>query len=432
MASLTSVLNLIKEKDSSERRSAQAVTPTKAQPAFNDYSLGTAPAGGLDTIKKYYGTLGQQGQRSEQRRLEQAGLSNIIDETNRTNSRNFGLKREEGRGANRDLIVKQSLLDEALAKIQNYIEPTEGTPEVPYQAAVPEVRRPAIPATEGTPEVLIPGINAPLATTLYGGKNPFGWLKYGMDGEYATVTQPQLTNDFASEYPDLSYGTYSGLRGGSSENPTTYTITPDILTDIFGKNQQLSKLGILGGTNLGGATVDPLIILRMLQQGYLTPEQINNHISGVKTYRGDNLSSYESQALKNLADLQSINSTDFFTESKIPAVSGTPVEPEYFVPGTEEIPYQPAVPGLPGSPYSLEDQEKLAYGDPLLGTSGLQGQVGGLNDILGKLSEKYKPIDKQFDFSRFNLTDPLQSPGRPEENFLRRNLKGAVVTPKAK
>lgn len=357
MASLTSVLNLIKEKDSSETRAAQAVTPTKAQPEFKDYSLGTTPAGGLDTIKKYYGTLGQQGQKSEQRRLEQAGLSNIVDETNRTNSRNFALKREQSRGPTTDLILKQSLLDEALAKIQNYIKPEEGTPEVLYQEAVPELRT----AAEG----------------------------YTND-PYETFLSLQLPDRYRTKQDQLTQAAAEGLFLPDRQSLFQHTFQAE------GENPE--------------TTVDFSPLQRLNQQITVNEQQLSNY---------QNLADQEFAA-PYISDYQQLIRL-------LNEVKNTPyqLQPNAVVrPAIPEVPFQPAIPGLPGSPYSLSDVEKEA--------EGYQGQLGGLNDILGNIADKYKPIEKQFDFSRFNLTDPLQSPGRPEENFLRRNLKGAVVSPKAK
>ena len=227
--------------------------------------------------------------------------------------------------------------------------------------------------------------------------------------------------------------------------PTALPLTSGILNDY------------LQGSGFGSSYNDALLGSAGLKYNLLSPEQLQSKLAETQalydkattyteepTYNPDGSlfstmindpatakntqsASLFGTALYNLQNLLS-NQMDFnaiFDYTPIAATEGTSEIPGSIItPGTPSTPYQPGTPGLPGSPYSLSDVQSEA--------SDLSGQLGGLNDILANISDKYKPIDSSFYYNRFNLTDPLQSPGRPEENFLRRNLQGAVVTPKVK
>lgn len=374
MASLTSVMNYIDGKNKTSRDESQALPTGKPQTVPTDYALGTTPQGGLDVIKNYYGILGQQGQATEERRLKQTTLDNIGTSIRKQNDRNFGLRREEGRGPERDKITKQSLLDEALGKIQSYIAPQAGTPETPYQPAVPEVRGPGTPGSRTVQN------NADFKTLLdsyiTAGLIPTNAYNY-TDENIRQTALKQQTDRIASLNQKLGLQDYS-----SQINP-------------------LLQQGVDESTVPEGLTYTPGEYFA--QQTFYDPN-VNNerNVNKISSYLSD----------------KGINFPDNFYD--VTAGQPGPV----ITPGTPEVPYQPGTPGLPGSPYNLSDVQSEA--------SQLQNQLGGLDNILANLDNKYKQNNTSFFYNRFNLTDPLQSPGRPEENFVRRNLQGAVIAPKAK
>lgn len=392
MAGLTSVLNLINEKGRSERDQNQLLTSGIKIPTPKDYALGTTPTGGLDVIKNYYGLLGQQGQATEHRRLAQTQLSNIGREQTMLNDRNFAEHRELSRHPERNRIIKQGLLDEALAKIQNYISPSAGSAEV---AEVP-----------GVAEVRSPGTAAKDPYSLDYRQYPGYQFNETVDGNTTSAGFNNL-----GPYDVEGAGPHTLITSGSMDeyNAATAQGTP-----IWYANDYRLTQGTIGSrtTQLSGYQTQLASYQNQLLNPNLTPAQRTSLETKVNIT--NNLINSTTSTINSLQTK--------LTEYEKLAQGSPEIPGEVTTPGIPGTPYQPGTPALPGSPYNLEETQ----GD----ATRLQSQIKSLDDIISGLSGRNQQDNTSFFYNRFNLTDPLQSPGKPEENFIRRNVQGTPIIPK--
>src|SRR3990167_2863365 len=426
----------------------ELIRPIKTAPVSNDRAAGILPAGGLEEIIQSFSRRGLAGQAPLHRELERSQLPTIGQEIPRLRGQMEARRREELRPLEASGLLQSNALQDILSQIESFVPATPGIPGVPAVSATDPVYEDRL-TTQTIPEILcrvIPGINAPLAVEkLFGNLRPFNYLTYdpNLTGEFSTITQApfgssaydQLIDPLQDEgalfpYYDAIvpaiYGDdlalYRGMRGGSSEGPSVTEINPDVFTNWFDLTKQQQKFDPLGGaSSLGMAAIDPLVLLKTLQQGFVTPEDVQKHIALLDRYPDSGGYDWLDQLAKaRLASWLDIDPQAFFTEVGMPGTPERTIETmirTLVSPGSPGSPAIPGTPGLPGSGGDINELNRRA--------SSLTGELGSLQDLMNKI--KARPGVGAI--SQPSLIEPLLSPGRPEENFPRFLQGGQVVKP---